>query len=333
MMELSKTLGDEIFPKNNYDRNLTFGRNNGDVNIEMSNKELAEYNVQRGKSGRDAMADALNTVVFNRFDKDEKGHRTIPHSDNITEAQKAKLLKEYDGKGIKEVASYIINTPQFKKATPAEQKQIIKAIYGTNSEDDSDESKGAKRYAERYIAGKHGISADEYDYFNEVPRNAQELLAPALESGLITYKQALDFKRGAGKTYYTTDWRGEKGGTVVTRYNKKEMLAYLEKAGYSEEEAAALYNSFKQSNAKEYGKSSGRRRYGRRRRGYRRWRHYGGGGYSSKAKVPTPKTIKASSFTKGEALVSKRKSSGNTTNTNPKLERVKAKIDLPTPKR
>ena len=333
MMELSKTLGDEIFPKNNYDRNLTFGRNNGDVNIEMSNKELAEYNVQRGKSGRDAMADALNTVVFNRFDKDEKGHRTIAHSDNITEAQKAKLLKEYDGKGIKEVASYIINTPQFKKATPAEQKQIIKAIYGTNSEDDSDESKGAKRYAERYIAGKHGISADEYDYFNEVPRNAQELLAPALESGLITYKQALDFKRGAGKTYYTTDWRGEKGGTVVTRYNKKEMLAYLEKAGYSEEEAAALFNSFKQSNAKEYGKSSGRRRYGRRRRGYRRWRHYGGGGYSSKAKVPTPKTIKASSFTKGEALVSKRKSSGNTTNVNPKLERVKAKIDLPTPKR
>lgn len=332
MMELSKTLGDEIFPKNNYDRDLTFGRNAGDVSIKMSNKELAEYNVQRGKSGRDAMADALNTVVFNRFDKDEKGHRTIAHADNITEAQKNKLLKEYDGKGIKEVAAYIINTPQFKKATPAEQKQIIKAIYGTNSEDDSDESKGAKRYAERYIAGKHGISADEYDYFNEVPRNAQELLAPAIESGLITYKQALDFKRGAGKTYYTTDWRGEKGGTVVTRYNKKEMLAYLEKAGYSEEEAAALFNSFKQSNAKEYGGSSGRRRYGRRRRGYRRW-HRRGGGHSSKAKVPAPKTIKASQFTKGEALVSKKKSSGNTTNTNPKLERVKAKIDLPTPKR
>ena len=331
MMELSKTLGDEIFPKNNYDRELTFGRNAGDVNIKMSNKELAEYNVQRGKSGRDAMADALNTVVFNRFDKDEKGHRTIAHADNITEAQKNKLLKEYDGKGIKEVAAYIINTPQFKKATPAEQKQIIKAIYGTNSQDDSDESKGAKRYAERYIAGKHGISADEYDYFNEVPRNAQEQLAPYIESGLITYKQALDFKRGAGKTYYTTDWRGEKGGTVQTRYNKAQMLEYLKGAGYTEEQAAALYNSFKQSNAKEYGKSSGRRRYGRRRRGYRRWHRRGGG--SGKATVPTPKTIKASSFKQGEALVSKKKSSRNTTNVNPKLERVKAKIDLPTPKK
>lgn len=332
MMELSKSLGDEIFPKNNYNRDLTFGRNNGDVNIKMSNKELAEYNVQRGKSGRDAMADALNTVVFNRWDKDEKGHYTIPHSDNITEAQKAKLLKEYEGKGIKDVAAYIINTPSFKKATPAEQRQTIKAIYGTNSTDESDESKGAKRYAERYIAGKHGISADEYDYFNEVPRNAQEQLAPFIESGLLTYKDALDFKRGAGKTYYTTDWRGEKGGTVSTRYNKKEMLAYLESKGYSPEQAAALYNSFKQSNAKEYGgSSSGRRRYGRRRRGWRRYRR--GGGSSGSGKVPAPKTIKASSLKKGEALVSKKKSSSNTTNTNPTLKRVKAKIDLPTPKK
>lgn len=72
---------------------------------------------------------------------------------------------------------------------------------------------------------------------------------------------------------------------------------------------------------------SGYRRYGRRR--WRRWRRWGRGGHSSKAKVPTPKTIKASQFTKGEALVSKRKSSGNTTNVNPKLARVKAKIDLP----
>ena len=71
--------------------------------------------------------------------------------------------------------------------------------------------------------------------------------------------------------------------------------------------------------------------YYRRGRGWRRWGH--GGGHSSKAKVPAPKTIKASSFVKGEALVSKKKSSGNTTNVNPKLERVKAKIDLPTPKR
>jgi hypothetical protein len=75
---------------------------------------------------------------------------------------------------------------------------------------------------------------------------------------------------------------------------------------------------------------SGYRRYGRRR--WRRWRRWGRGGHSSKAKVPAPKTIKASQFTKGEALVSKKRGS-NTTNANPKLERVKAKIDLPTPKR
>ena len=328
MMELSKTLGDEIFPKNNYNRDLTFGRNAGDVNIKMSNKELAEYNVQRGKSGSDAMADALDTVIFNRWDKDEKGHYTIPHADNVTAEQKAELIRKYEGKGIKEVVDYVINTPQFKKATPAEQKQIINKIYGSTGDDD-DESRGAKRSAERYIAGKHGISADEYDYYNEVPRNAQEALAPLIESGAITYKMALDFKRGAGKTYYTTDWRGEKGGTVQTRYNKKEMLAYLEKTGYTEEEAAALYNAFKQSNAKEYGGSSsgkGRRRRSGRRRGYRR---YSGGGSSAKAEVPKPKTIKASSFSQGEALVSKRRSSSAKV-TPPTLKRVRAKIDLPT---
>ena len=71
---------------------------------------------------------------------------------------------------------------------------------------------------------------------------------------------------------------------------------------------------------------SGYRRYGRRR--WRRWRRWGRGGHSSKAKVPTPKTIKASSFKQGEALVSKRSSSGTKVQA-PKLERVKAKIDLP----
>ena len=63
------------------------------------------------------------------------------------------------------------------------------------------------------------------------------------------------------------------------------------------------------------------------RRGYG-WRSYGRRGSSSKAKVPAPKTIKASSLVKGEALVSK-KSKSSTSTTTPKLERVKAKIDLP----
>ena len=333
MMDLSKTLGDDIFPKNNYDKEMTFGKNAGDMQIKMSNKELAEYNVQRGKSGRDAMADALENVMFNRWDKDDTGHYTIPHDDNITDAEREKLLKQYDGKGIKEVVAWVIETPNFKSATPAEQRQILGQIYGDTGSDD-DESRGAKRSAERYIAGKHGISSDEYDYYNEVPRSAQEALAPLIADGLITYKQALDFKRGAGKTYYRTDKRGEKGGTVQTYYNKKEMLEYLQQQGYSEEEAAALFNAFKLPQTKEYGSSSYRR--GRRRRGRRRgYRRYGGGGGSTaKATVPKPKTLKASSFTKGVALGSqKSKSSSSGKAEPPMLKRVEAKIDLPNKKR
>ena len=77
--------------------------------------------------------------------------------------------------------------------------------------------------------------------------------------------------------------------------------------------------------------------YGYRRRRYgRRWRHYGHGHSSKKAKVPTPKTIKANQFVKGEALGSTTKSSSSSKSsakvTPPTLKRVQAKIDLPTVK-
>ena len=331
MMNLSKTLGEDIFPKNNYDKEMTFGKNAGDMKIKMSDKELAEYNVQRGKSGRDAMADALENVMFNRWDKDDTGHYTIPHDDNITDAEREKLLKQFDGKGIKEVVAWVIETPNFKNATPAEQRQILGQIYGSTGSDD-DESRGAKRSAERYIAGKHGISDVEYDYYNEVPRSAQEALAPLIKDGLITYEQALDFKRNAGKTYYRTDKRGEKGGTVQTYYNKKQMLEYLEKQGYSEEEAAALFNAFKLPQAKEYG-ASGYRRYGRRRRGYRRrrFRRYGGGSAKA-ATVPKPKELKEKDIIKGVALGATKSTTSSSKSKKaqpPELKRVKAKIDLP----
>ena len=278
------------FPKNNYNKTVEVGRIKGAHTLEMTKKEMAEYNVQRGKSGEDAMRDALNTVVFNRYDKDSQGHRTIAHADNISPEEREKIAKQFAGKGIKEVVDYIRKTPQFKKATVAEQKQILDAIYGASGGDD-DQAKGAKRSAQRYIAGKKGISANEYDYYNETPRRVQESLQEAINSGLITYEQALDFTRNAGKTYYTTDERGEKGGTVTTNYNKKEMMEYLSKKGYSYEEAEALYNAYKQANAKDFNGIDLSSGSGYRRRGYGGYRHYGGGG--RKVKVPA---LKQSSY-------------------------------------
>lgn len=316
------------FPKNNYNKTVEVGRIKGAHTLEMTKKEMAEYNVQRGKSGEDAMRDALNTVVFNRYDKDSQGHRTIAHADNISPEEREKIAKQFAGKGIKEVVDYIRKTPQFKKATVAEQKQILDAIYGASGGDD-DQAKGAKRSAQRYIAGKKGISANEYDYYNETPRRVQESLQEAIDSGLITYEQALDFTRNAGKTYYTTDERGEKGGTVTTNYNKKEMMEYLSKKGYSYEEAEALYNAYKQANAKDFNGidlSSGGRGYRRRYGGYR---HYGGGGRSKKVPALKQSSYKATKRTYKDTAATLKTSSSrsNGLSTSPvKVEPPKVKF-------
>ena len=82
----------------------------------------------------------------------------------------------------------------------------------------------------------------------------------------------------------------------------------------------------------ESSKKSGYRR-GYRRRRWRRRRWGRSGGSSGKAEVPKPKAIKASAFTKGEALGQKKTSSSSSSKSakvpNAKLARVKAKIDLP----
>ena len=71
---------------------------------------------------------------------------------------------------------------------------------------------------------------------------------------------------------------------------------------------------------------------GYRSYGYGGYRHGRSGGSSKKAKVPKPKTISASKFAKGEALVSK-SSKSRAKSQVPTLARVEAKIDLPTKKR
>lgn len=107
------------------------------------------------------------------------------------------------------------------------------------------------------------------------------------------------------------------------KYSAEQAAELGKKKGVKQIKAnAGADNTVFDEDASKGGRYGG---YYRRGRGWRRW---GRGGHSSKAKVPAPKTIKASSFVKGEALVSKKRGS-NTTNVNPKLERVKAKIDLP----
>ena len=145
---------------------------------------------------------------------------------------------------------------------------------------------------------------------------------------MLTYAECVDFERNAGKTYY---YENDEGGSSQTYYNKKQMIEYLVKQGYSYEKAEALFNAFKAANAKPYSGNNlssgrGRRRYG----GRRYYRRRGRRGSSKKAKVPTPK--KMGKLEAGTALTSGKSKSGSSSKkaTPPTLKRVEAKIDLPT---
>ena len=320
----------DFLPKVFYDYNnegLTFGKNDAtSKHVELSNNDAAQYNIARGKAGEDAMAAAMESVIFNRWYKDEKGKYTIADSKNYTPEMKAKKIAEFKDKGMKDVVAWVMDQQAFKDATPAEQAQIIREVIGNSGKDTSI---GAKRTSELAVAKRHDISEEEYNYKNEVTANAQKALDDAIAAGIVTYEEATDFARNAGKTYYRTDQKGEEGGSVQTYYNKKEMMEYLASKGYDYEKAEALYNAFKSANAKDFNgidtsSGSGRRGYG----GYRRR----GGGSSKKAKVPAPKKIAKGSLKSGEALVSKKKSSSSRNNSKTTLARVEAKIDLPTAK-
>lgn len=307
-----------LFPKKQYKKQFT----TGNLDVKLSNKDLSTYNQAKTTGGAEGMRTALESIIFNRYGEDEKGKKTIL-LDGYTDEEKQQLIKQFEGRSIREVEEWLYDQPGFKNATPAEQKKVIDHLWNLSGQG---KSVGAKRAGEQAVIEAQGGDVNEYNFNNEITEKKREALQPFIDNGTLTYEEAVDFAREAGKTYY---YENDEGGTSSTYYNKAQMMEYLESKGIPADKAAALYNAFKNGNAKEYGTSSSRS--GRRRGGYRR-RSGSRGGSSKKAKVPTPKTIKASQLVKGEALVSK-KSSSSAKATLPQLKRVEAKIDLPTKKK
>ena len=307
-----------LFPKKQYKKQFQ----TGNLDVKMSNKDLSAYNQAKATGGAEGARYALESIMFNRYTKDANGNKQST-ADAYTPEQKAAIIQQFDGKSIRDVEKWVREQPQFKNSTEAEQKKVIDGLWSYSKQG---KSVSAKRVGEQAVIKAQGGDVNEYNFNNEISEKKREVLQPLVDSGVVTYEQAVDFARYAGKTYYYED---DEGGHSQTYYNKGVMYDYLDKMGYDDETKAALFNAFKAWNAKEYGVRSGKGRKGRRRRGYRR---YGRGGSSKKTEVPKPKTIKASSFTQGEALVSKR-SSSSAKATPPKLKRVQAKIDLPNKKR
>lgn len=223
---------------------------------------------------------------------------------------------------------YLYNTPEFKNASDYEKRRMMDTLY------DKRLGRGRSANYEIYV-NQRGNDEGEFKFQNDLNSNKQgKYYDNNLEQyGISKGKWAEIIENAEYESHKYKN--GLNTDTINSAYKFKKAL--LETEGLSDEARLAAYEVIRGNRKNMFGwydwdgkTLKGYRRY--RRRGYRRWRRRGYGS-SKKAKVPAPKTIKASSFTKGEALVSKKKSSRNTTNVSPKLERVKAKIDLPTPKR
>lgn len=279
---------DYLFPKKQYRKNFTYGKKGADpVDVDLTNKQVSLYNQAKTKGGAEGMRVVLEGTMFNRYDKDSDGKRTILRN-GYTFEQKQKLISQFEGKSMREVEEWLYKQPQFKTATMEEQRKVLEALWSYSQ---NGASKGAKRVGEQAVVIDQGGDINEYNFKNELSKNKQLNLAEAIASGIVTYEEAVDFARYAGKTYY---YENDEGGSSSTYYNKKQMLEYLESKGYSREKAEALFNAFKNSNAKPYGASSSRRGWGRGG-----WRHYGhgGGGGGSKAKALKQSDFKATKRT------------------------------------
>lgn len=269
-----------LFPKKQYKKTFKLK----DEQIKMSNKELSAYNQAKTKGGAEGMRYLLENIMFNRYELDGNGKK-VPTADAYTKEDKERMISEFDGKSMREVEEWLYAQPEFQNATDAERKKAINGLWTLTK---SNKANASQRVGEQAVWKAQGKDVNEYNFKNEVSEKKIANLMPYIAAGVLTYEEAVDFARNAGKTYY---YENEDGGSSQTYYNKKQMIEYLMKKGYSYEKAEALFNSFKASNAKPYSGNSlysGRGRRGYRRRGYRR---RGGGGRSSK-----PVEIKTSAY-------------------------------------
>ena len=282
---------DYLFPKKSYKTKFNYGKKGADPeSVKLTNEQVSLYNQAKTTGGGEAMRVVLEGIMFNRYDKDSNGKRTIL-KDGYTKEEKEKLIAKFEGKSMREVEQWLYEQPQFKTADEEEKRKVINKLWSYSSQGTAN---GAKRVGEQAVVIAQGGDVNKYNFKNEVSKTKQLNIKDALDEGIVTYEEVVDFARNAGKTYY---YENDEGGSSSTYYNKKQMLEYLASKGYSEEKAAALFNAFKASNAKPYGSSSGRRGWGRR---WRRWSHGGGGGSgSAKSNVKTgsfkPQTVHPSS--------------------------------------
>ena len=303
-----------------FDKDRTFqatiGKGDNKETFDLTGKEREQAAHSVKTSGKD-MAHAL---VYSK-----KGFLGDSHSERAQQ-----ILRECP-EDEEKAREYLYNLPEFKKLkTDEERKAYMDALYLGGSGSGGEKNYGGReRASNRYVyVDLNGHSEDEFRFANDLSKTDQANYANAnLEERGVSkgdYADAIEAIHYASHKY-------KNGENIDTNRGKKNAIAGILSLGLSREQNIAIYEAYRgKNNWKDWDGVSGVSSGWRRRGGYG---HYGhGGGSSKKAKVPTPKKISASKFAKGEALVSKKKSSSSRSNSKPALARVEAKIDLPTAK-
>lgn len=317
---------DYMFPKKQTKNTFEIG----DETVKMSPKEISLYNHAKTTGGSEAMRAVLESPAFNHQKVTTVGNKkTYSVVDGYTKEQKQQLIDQFKGKSMRDVEQWLEKQPQWQKATDDEKQKTLSELWTITKGLGDSPAKGAKRVGEQEVFKSRGRDVSEYNFINEVSDSAKTKLMPLIKNKTVSYEDAVNFFRESANTTYKED-----GTHNSTNRSGKTILAALEASDLDESQKKALFealytgkSSYEQYKATGGKRGSGRRGY-RHRSGYRR---KGSSKKSSKAKTPVkPTAIKG--FTEGKALVAKSYST-STKSTLPKLKRVEAKIDLPTPKK
>lgn len=348
-----KSTKDKIIGESGVLQNLTDPFSTRTINIPKADKVELQVKNEKGESYKPKAFDAnktfqakigqgKNAEVYDLTGKErEQAARSVKKSghdmaNNLvystrgwfgdSHGERAQQILRDTPEDEEKAREYLYNTPEFKALSDKDKAEFMDALYDTR------QGRGRTANHEVYVNIKGGDEGD-FRFQNDLEWQQQDKYNEhKLADYGITKGMWADIVEAAQYESHKFTDDGKNQDTINSAKKLKAALLSLDEL--SPEARVAAYQAYR-------GKRNGFGWYdwdgvsgssGYRRSGYRRWRRYGHGGSSKKAKVPTPKTIKASQLVKGEALVSK-KSSSSAKATLPQLKRVEAKIDLPTKKK
>lgn len=232
----------QVFAKVDYSTEKKIGKTDKKYGLKketlnLDKWERATSQQNRSKNGADAMDALLESKAWNaQVSKDNR------------ESRQAELRAKAP-KSTSEALDILVNTPEYKGANADEKVAMRNAIL----------DKATKYSANKETYMNRGHSEAEYDFLEKVPAKVQHAYNTSGLSDILTKEQIVKATKLMAKVSYSED------GTRRTYYSKKSMLNGLaQMEDLTEEQKKALYNTFKNKNAKGYGQSGsgGRRRSG-----------------------------------------------------------------------